>query len=386
MPTAPEPKRRPAVRRARAVLCMLALLLLPLCRLRAAEAEAPAPPEPEAVAAAIEGALDWLAENQIREGELAGSWECKAYRNTVASFAGLAFLANGHIPGEGERGRVVERALQYVMGSMGPDGYLGGESRSGMYTHAICTLFGLSCLGMAPEPEKEVELAQWCRKAVRVIVEAHEVNRQPVDRGGWRYTPDTAESDLSVTSWQLVALHAARQCGFEVDRAILQSALDYVNRAYVVTEPEGEDAPVAGFLYLPGVSKEPEPGVTGVAVFVKCLLEKEPDEKVARSLAFLERFQPAWGGPQYHGYFFFAAFYMTQGMFQVGGEHWERYRPQMQRVLLEHQLGDGRWPFPENNAPQSRYTGPAYPTSLAVLILSLEKQYLPMYQRQKAIF
>jgi hypothetical protein len=35
---------------------------------------------------------------------------------------------------------------------------------------------------------------------------------------------------------------------------------------------------------------------------------------------------------------------------------------------------------------QSELAGPAYPTAMAVLILSLEKQYLPMYQRQKQLF
>jgi len=381
-------------RRCRSVdsaVASVALLCLALCSTSAAWAgeagDAIERVEPQRVRAAVDGALRWLAREQVREGPEAGSWDCRYYRTTVASFAGMAFLANGHLPGQGEYGEATDAALKYVTASMAPDGYLGQGSRSGMYTHAICTLFGLSCLGMLEEPEREAELAQWCGRALQVMVEAHQVRREPIARGGWRYTPNTSESDVSVTSWQLLALHSARQCGFEIDDAIIEAALAYEDSAYAEKKLSPADAtPTAGFLYRPGVSREPEPGATGVAVFIKCLLERRGDEKVRASLPFLERFPPSWGGPQYHGYFYFAAFYMTQGMFQIGGEPWEEYAPRMQAVLLKHQAGDGRWPFPPDNARQSRACGPAYSTALGALILSLEQQYLPMYQRQKQIF
>jgi hypothetical protein len=355
----------------------------------AAESNGAPPPDPRQVQAAVAGGLRWLAEHQVREGPDAGSWESHnpAYRAATASLAGLALLANGNLPGEGEYGENVQQAMRYVMATMTPDGYLGQGDRSGMYIHAICSLFGLSYLGMAADPEREPELAEWCRKSVGVIVEAQQIKRQDVARGGWRYTPYTDDSDVSVTSWQLLVLHAARQCGYNIDDAVTESALRYVNRAYVELPGETPDSPsTPGFLYHPGVSQSPEPAVTGVAVFIKSLLERGQDERIRSSLGYLERFPPTWGGPQYGGYFFFASFYMTQGMFQVGDETWAGFSPAMQRVLLDHQAGDGHWPFPPDNAPQSRLAGDAYPTAMALLVLSLDKQYLPMYQRQKQMF
>ena len=47
---------------------------------------------------------------------------------------------------------------------------------------------------------------------------------------------------------------------------------------------------------------------------------------------------------------------------------------------------DGHWPFPPDNQPQSHPAGRAYTTALGILILSLDKQYLPMYLRQKQLF
>ena len=82
----------------------------------------------------------------------------------------------------------------------------------------------------------------------------------------------------------------------------------------------------------------------------------------------------------------FGAFYMTQGMFQIGDPAWERYFTPLRALLLDHQAGDGSWPFAPDDAHQGRLAGPAYSTAMAVLILSMEKQYLPMYQRQAAMF
>ncbi len=354
-----------------------ATLLFALCT--AASAEDVPRPEPVRVQAAVDAGLAWLAEHQLAEGRDAGSWPAPSYRTAATSFAGLAFLANGHLPGDDEYGRVVRRAMEYVRRSATPEGYLGGGNRSGMYIHAVCTLFGLSYLGMSPDQASEPELADWCRRSVALIVEAQRVRRKPLARGGWRYTPFTNESDVSVTSWQLLTLHTARQCGYEVDDGVFENALAYIDRAYHETEEE------AGFLYRPGVSARIEPAATGVAVFVKSLLQRGHEERIAASLVYLRRYPPTWGGPQYGGYYYFAAFYMSQGMFQVGGEVWEEYAARLETVLLAHMAGDGRWPFPPDNTPQSRLAGDAYPAAMAVLLLSLEKQYLPMYQRQSAL-
>ncbi len=327
----------------------------------------------------IDGGLKWLAAHQITEGPEAGSWDSPRFQTATASFAGLALLANGYRPHEGPYGQVLERAMKYVMSSMDSEGYLGGPGNS-MYVHAACTLFGLSYLGRAEKPEKEKELADWCRKSIELVVAAQKERKNPQEQGGWRYTPHSRESDLSVTSWQLLVLHAARQCGYEIDEDVFQSAMKYVNSGYLEVDKQ------AGFVYRPGVSKAPEPAVTGVALFLKSLLEKETDKKTSVSLEFIREFPPGWGGKQYKGYFFFGTFYMAQGMFQIGPSEWDAFAPKVQRILLDHQDGDGHWPFPPDEAPQSQLAGLGYSTAMGVLILSLDKQYLPMYQRQKRLF
>jgi hypothetical protein len=347
-------------------------------------AEAPGGDEDRARGeAAIRNGLKWLAARQATEGPEAGSWETgeARYRTAATSLAGLAFLANGYLPGDPLYGPVVERAMSFVKPTMGPDGYLGQGDQSGMYIHAICTLFGLSYFGMSPKAGMDVELADWCRKSIRVIEDAQKVSRLDFARGGWRYTPYTDESDVSVTTWQLLVLHSARQCGYDIDEDGLYAAIRFINGGYM--EQEGG---LGGFVYRPGVSRLPEPGATGAALFVKNLIERQADERVRKSLLFLDQYPPAWGGEQYGGYFFFSAFYMAQGMFQTGDETWERFIVPMRRLLIENQAGDGSWAYPPDEMRQSRLAGSSFPTAMAVLILSLEKQYLPMYQRQSGMF
>jgi len=350
-------------------------------------------PSPERVQSAIEGGLSWLAEQQKENG----SWPTNKYPNATTGLAGLAFLANGHLPGDEKYGKVVRKAMDFVKQGMKPNGYLGKRGRGNtMYAHAISTLFGLSYLGMAGEEEYDRELAKWNRRSINLILSAQKVPKTKGEQGGWRYDPRSSESDLSVTSWQLLTLHAARQCGYKnFSNGNLQRAfrrgLEFMNGAFrVKTVQKNEETDATekriGYVYRPGVSKTPELGVTGAAVFIKRILEKELDSNARRSMKLLRNHTPSWGGTQYKGYFFLGTFYIEQGLFQVGGDAWRSFKPEIQKLLLEHQQGDGHWGFPPDNKKESRRAGPAYPSALAVLILSLDKQYLPMYQRQERLY
>jgi len=339
--------------------------------------------EPVAAARAVDAGLRRLAATQVAEGPQAGSWDCPRpeYRPATAALAGLAFLANGSTPAEGPYAKEVMRTLRYILPRMGPDGYVGQGDPSGMYIHAIALQFAVGCVGMTGDDALEGEVARWCERAIAVIERAQGVRRDPNARGGWRYTPTSNESDLSVTSWQLLSLHAARQCGFEVREEVIAEAVAFVRSAYL---PLGDGT--AGYVYRPGISREPEPSVTGVALCIRGILDRPDDAQTAATLAYLETFPPSWGGDQYKQFYFLASFYLAQGMFQVGGPAWEKHRAAVEEVLVTHQSGDGGWPFPPDNAPQTRLAGPAYPTALAILVLSLDRQYLPVYQRQRPLY
>jgi hypothetical protein len=376
-------------------------LILPVLLTAAtiAAAEQPAMPVGRAELAArtegaIAGGLRWLADRQFTNGAQAGGWSVNTanYRPAIASLAGMAFLSNGHLPGdEGPYGKTLAGALKYVMGTMASDGYVGQGDRSGMYIHAISALFALSCLGMQSDPSLEPKLTEWCRRSLDVIVAAQQIPKTVDARGGWRYDPYTAESDVSVTCWQLLVLHAARQAGFQVEPAVYNSALAYLNRAYMTAKGESaqsKEGLAGGFVYMPGIDQKPSRSSTALALFVQSLYDAGDPDRTQQALAYLRRYPLTWDGSQYNGFLFFSGFYMMQGMFQVGGAEWESFGPRMATMLLDHQSGDGSWPYPPGNNPPATMqgTGPAYPVAMSVLMLSLDKQYLPMYQRQRRLY
>ncbi|MGL4555363.1 MAG: hypothetical protein ACRC33_29700, partial [Gemmataceae bacterium] len=81
---------------------------------------------------------------------------------------------------------------------------------------------------------------------------------------------------------------------------------------------------------------------------------------------------PRWG----NWHFSYNIYYGSQATFQVGGNYWTAYRAQLHRTLLANQGDTGSW----LNAQDSTY-GPNYCTSMAVLALTVEYRYLPIYQR-----
>jgi hypothetical protein len=77
-------------------------------------------------------------------------------------------------------------------------------------------------------------------------------------------------------------------------------------------------------------------------------------------------------------YFYYGAYYCTIGMYKVGGDEWKQSREPLYRTILDLQNPEGFW-TPEDGT--ERQAGKVYSTSLAVLALTIEYGYLPIYQR-----
>src|SRR5690606_1632611 len=174
--------------------------------------------------ASVNRGLAWLAREQHEDGSFGeGGWG----RNVaVTSLAALAFMADGHLPGRGEYGHVVEGALRYVMDSTSESGLLAGEGApSPMYGHGFAALFLGEIYGMTgggPDTAQAARLHETPVKAVRLI------ERSQNNQGGWRYNPIPTDADVSVTICQVMALRSARSAGIEVSKEVIDKAIQYV--------------------------------------------------------------------------------------------------------------------------------------------------------------
>jgi hypothetical protein len=308
-------------------------------------------------------ALRFLAQQQ----QPAGGWNVDAFggeATSATSLAVMAFMAAGHTPSEGPYGEAITRGVQFVVDHQEPSGLLVHRRGHGpMYDHGISTLMLAEASGMVPE-----RLGQPVRKAleraIRLILVAQEVRKPPHQAGGWRYQPSSNDSDLSVTAWQLLALRAAKDIGCDVPAENIDAAISYVK---MCSPRDGR-----GFGYQPGNGATTVLSGTGLLALQVCGQEDSAEvHRAAEFLAFRPlRFRENW--------FFYGIYYTTIAMYKRGGDDWKNARPYLLQELLENQLPDGSW---QNGNPSEAPWGRIYCTAMAVLALSVEYGYLPIYQR-----
>lgn len=309
----------------------------------------------------IQNALQYLASRQAP----AGNWEGDHLGPSPActSLAIMAFLAAGHVPGEGPYSTTIERGIQWVIDRQHPSGlFTDAHPHAQMYTHGICTLMLAEVLGMTPD-SNSVQLRQSLERAIEIILVAQAVRKDARNAGGWRYTPKSEDSDLSVTGWQLLALRAAKNVGCDVPAESIDQAVAYVKNCSTRSNE--------GFGYTPHMNATAVLTGTGILCLEICGAHHTDEALGGANFLFRRPLMQA------DRFFYYGVYYCSVGMFQVGGQHWELTRDYLEPLLLTLQRPDGRW----DSRGEENIAGPVYSTSLAVLALAVEYQYLPIYQR-----
>lgn len=322
---------------------------------------------------AIQRGLEYLRAGQNHNG----SFGTRHYAGNTAitSVGALAFMAAGHQPNRGRYGEAILKALRFILSQErrgGHDGYLHNPQATPhgpMYGHGFATLFLAEVSGMVHDPELRKELDVKLHKAVQLIIGAQNT------QGGWRYTPDSREADLSVTICQIMALRAARNAGIAVPKGTVDKCVDYVKRCQ---DPHG-----GWFRYM--VQGGPRGGglqafartAAGVAALNSAGIYK--GREVEKGLNFLMANKPGdgFGGrgrfmirPDMH--YFYGHYYAVQVMWTAGGEFWNQWFPAIRDELIGTQLHDGSW---------QDMIDPHYATAMALLVLQVPNNYLPIMQK-----
>ncbi len=347
-----------------------------------------APEDWQKVEIGVDRGLAWLAAQQAEDGSFPG---IEVAQPATTSLAVMAFLSRGHLPGRGNYGQKLDRAIDYVLATQRSRGVFSliapvppaihlSAAQTVHYNHAIAGLMLGEVYGMTNgERSERIEIA--LHRALLYHREVQTWGKQlPTDVGGFRYgAPEApnASSDLSVTGWGLMFYRSARNAEFNVPKAYFDEGLDFVERCYE-TDPALHLKGV--FRYRPKVNETDAPQITlpntSSAALTLILGGRQDRRSVQAAIQWIEgREYPRLFG---ESYFYLGTYYTSQALAQVGGAPWNKVYPQIAHNLLEVQTKSGAWP----GGPQSERTyGESYSTSLAILALTPPYQLLPIFQR-----
>lgn len=329
---------------------------------------------PDETDRAVSDGVDFLVDQQASGGAI----EDRGHAVAMTALAVMAMASIGTTPNSASaRGEAMSRALDFVLDARHQDerGYFGARDNSRMYGHGITTLMLTEMLGMGATVEQNAGIHRALEKAIELILSSQAVSKPPRYSGGWRYSPDSRDSDLSVSIWQLLALRSAKNDGLDVPGESIEEAIGYLENSYA--SPIGPDGmprdPVSGFSYVPG-TRAPSFTMTSAGLLAMQVCGRYESPLVSGAAKWLLERPPR----RNERFFYYGIYYYAQGMHQVGGEYAGEASRLVPALLLDDQRTDGSW---IGRAGDEQKYGAVYATALAILSLSVRYHYLPIYQR-----
>jgi hypothetical protein len=315
--------------------------------------------------ATISQGLDWLAFEQHKLGH----WSAQGqYPTAMTSLAGMAFLCEGSTTTQGKYSENVRRAVDFLTRRSRENGLIGNaDDQRYTYGHGFAMLFLSQVLGEEEDLERRQELIRVLTKAVEFT------GRAQTSAGGWGYVSakDGAGYDEgSTTITQVQGLRGCRNAGIPVPKEIIDKAINYIHKC---TNPKD------GGVQYSSKGGGSRPAITAAAIACLYNAGEYDDQYVPKMMKYCEE-QLKPENRNSFGHWHYAHFYFAQVKYREGDSAWEAYYSTIRKRLLSEavqlKIGDNTvttW--------KEGFVGPVYTTSLNLIILQLDKAYLPIYQR-----
>lgn len=379
--------------------------------------------------AAVQLGLEWLAKHQSDNGGWSFSdygrdkhgrdctcepGRCKDNEVAATAFGLLPFIAHGFThKGTEDKNKyvkVVDDAIRRLLKMQNKDGSFSGNStENNMYTHGLATICLCETLNMSSDFER---LKEPCERAVKYIVEAQHKD------GGWRYQPKQ-EGDLSVVSWQLMALKSAQMAGIVIPNSyeVLKKADDFLTTCSYVkwakvdghsrndlmtkTQLAGMGGPKGmeivedgGYCYQPNgfnMVGKPEAPATMTAAGILCrqYLKTKDDlsdkmslrsAEMTRGLHHILDNMPTTDLKSIYYYY-----YATQVLYNIHDESWAKWNAAMRDLLVQTQEKTGhlKGSWDPTGDQFGGHGGRIMMTSMALLTLEVYYRHLSTSQQSK---
>ncbi|MDF1814224.1 MAG: terpene cyclase/mutase family protein [Verrucomicrobiales bacterium] len=317
----------------------------------------------------IDRGLKWLSAKQVPGGAI--GVKSAAAQPAHTALATMAFLSRGHQPGQGPYGRILERSIDYVLASQDNYGFfvLDPSYKTGgsTYSHAISGVMLAEVIGMTGQARNE-RISNAIQRGLEATVKLQQRHASsPTDRGGWRYIhrSGNSDADLSVSTWHLLFLRAAKNANFDVPESLVLDATGFVRRCF--------NAKQERFAYLP--NRNGSISMTGAGTLCLFLAGRYDDPYAARGIETLKNYD--FRDLRTGSWPYYTCYHSSQAGSQASPEARNLILKSIASFLIGRQSEDGSWP----GKGSSQTTGRIYATSMAILSLTPSYQILPIYQQ-----
>jgi hypothetical protein len=330
----------------------------------------PPPPRPDGVTPAVEKTIEkgfkYLASIREKNGQ-----QCFWGARPGEAEMGLAFLAHGDTPTRGEYADVVDGITEYLLSTAGSSGLFssGDENEPGsrkgprpMYGHAFAMTFLAQVYGQEADAARRDRIRDALKKGVELT------KRSQSEDGGWGYQPNYFEDEGTLTVTQLQSLRSCRDSGILVSKSVIDKGVRYLE----------ESSDENGQVRYRVRSDEYRPGCTCAAVVALWNAGQYDSPRLKKIQDWVNRYiQHQWDNssrraehPEYVEY------YLAQAKWIMGGQIWADFYKVASADFVRIQDQDGHW-----DSSDERHYGTTYATAIALIVLQLPYNRLPVYQR-----
>jgi hypothetical protein len=311
--------------------------------------------------AAIRKGLNWVANNQ----KSLGHWIAKSnnYPTAMSALAGTALLASGSTTTQGPYAAKIRRAVDYLVSRSRENGLIGDPASDNRYTygHGFAMLYLSQVLGEEEDSDRRTELIEVLTKAVKFSADAQ------TPSGGWGYVSAKDGNNFdegSTTITQVQGLRGCRNAGIPVPDSVIKRAKDYI---YGCKNPDG------GISYSSRNRGNSRPAITAAALAALYNAGDYDSKHVPEMLKFCQdNLNNVGGGARSFGHWHYTYLYYSQVVYRQGPNDWVPYRDKLYARIIGEQRDSGQW---EGNI------GAIYVTACNLIMLQLDKAYLPIFQR-----
>jgi hypothetical protein len=311
--------------------------------------------------AAIEKGLKWVAKTQ----SAIGHWTAGGYPTAMTALAGTALVASGSTTIQGPYAKQIRKSVDYLLSpqKLRPNGLIGDPTTDNRYTygHGFSMLFLSQVLGEEEDEERREELVAALEKACNFSGQAQ------TPSGGWGYVSAKDGNNFdegSTTITQVQGLRACRNAGIVVPGEVIDRAKEYI---YSCKNPDG------GISYSSRNRGSSRPAITAAALATLYNAGDYDSKHVPEMLDYCKKnLQNLSEGPNSFGHWHYTYLYYSQVVYRQGNKEWEPFRDKLYGHIIKEQQADGSW---------TGNIGPIYVTACNLIMMQLDRAYLPIYQR-----